>query len=151
MMIALVGSLTILGRVTSDATLGVREWLISILSPLFGNMNLWLLMAVVILFATLVTQIANGMVLTMAICPVITPFICEMSANGTLFNPFVILTVANVCANVAYLTVAGSVNAAYLLNREEISQKFIWTKGFALLCVFMVWVYIMGMALSYIL
>jgi sodium-dependent dicarboxylate transporter 2/3/5 len=148
-MISLVGALRILGEVTSDADLGVRTWLIDLLSPLFGNMNIWGLMAAVVLFATLVTQISNGLVLTMAICPVITPFVCELALT-TGINPSVILTVVNCCANVAYLTVAGSVNAAYLFARPEINQRFIWTKGVIVMCIYMVWQYIVGMVLTFV-
>lgn len=66
-MISLVGALVMLGKVTSDANLGIRTWLVEVLSPLFGGANIWVLMAIVILFSTLVTQIANGLVLTMAV------------------------------------------------------------------------------------
>lgn len=149
-LIALVGALMMLGQVTSDESLGIRGWLINVLSPLFGNMNLFALMAVVVIFTTLVTNICNGLVLTMAVCPVITPFVCEMAATSGI-NPSVILTVVNCCANVAYLTVAGSVNAAYLLGREEITQKFIWTKGVIVLCAYMVFQYAVGMVFSYVL
>jgi len=148
-MISLIGALMILGEVTSNADLGVRTWLINLLGPLFGNMNIWGLMAAVVIFATVVTQVANGLVLTMAICPVITPFVCEM-AKTTGINPSVILTVVNCCANVAYLTVAGSVNAAYLFARPEITQKFIWTKGVIVTCIYMVWQYIIGMILTFV-
>jgi len=149
-MISLVGALMLLGKVTSDGELGVRTWLVNILSPLFGNMSIWGLMAVVVLFATLVTQIANGLVLTMAVCPVITPFVCELSLT-TGINPDVILIVANCCAGFAFLTVAGSVNAAYLFARPEISQKFIWTKGVLITILFMIWQYIIGMLFTFIL
>ena len=70
-MISLVGALVMLGKVTSDANLGIRQWLVEVLSPLFGGANIWVLMAIVILFSTLVTQVANGLVLTMAVCPVL--------------------------------------------------------------------------------
>lgn len=74
-MISLVGALVMLGKVTSDANLGIRQWLVEVLSPLFGGANIWVLMAIVILFSTLVTQVANGLVLTMAVCPVVTPLL----------------------------------------------------------------------------
>ena len=149
MMISLVGALMLLGKVTTDPELGINTWLISTLSPLFGGMNLWGLMAVVVLFTTLVTQISNGLVLVMAVTPVVTPFVCEMAATSGI-NPSVILTVANCCANIAYLTVAGSVNAAYLFARPEINQKFIWTKGLLVMCIYMVWQYLVGMILSFV-
>ena len=65
-MIALVGSLTMLGKITTDEALGIRGWLVGIFTPLFGDMPIWLLMLIVTVFAVVVTQIVNGQVLTMA-------------------------------------------------------------------------------------
>lgn len=149
-MIALVGALVLLGKVTSDANLGIRQWLVEVLSPLFGGANIWVLMAIVILFSTLVTQIANGLVLTMAICPIVTPFVCEL-ATTTGINPDVILIISNVCSGYAFWTVAASTNAAFILGRPEITQKFVWTKGVQTTGVFMVVCYVVGMLFTYIL
>lgn len=149
-MIALVGALIMLGKITSDAELGIRPWLVDVLSPVFGGTNIWVLMAIVIIFSTLVTQIANGLVLTMAICPIVTPFVCELAAT-TGINPDVILIASNVCSGYAFWTVAASTNAAFILGRPEISQKFVWTKGVQVTCVFMVVVYVMSMFFTYVL
>ena len=132
-MISLVGALVMLGKVTSDANLGIRQWLVEVLSPLFGGANIWVLMAIVILFSTLVTQVANGLVLTMAVCPVVT------------------LIISNICSGYAFWTVAASTNAAFILGRPEITPKFVWTKGVQTTFLFMVICYICGMAFTYIL
>ncbi len=149
-MIALVGALVMLGKVTSDANLGIRPWLVEVLSPLFGGTNIWVLMAIVVLFSTLVTQIANGLVLTMAVCPIVTPFVCEL-AQTTGINPDVILIISNLCSGYAFWTVAASTNAAFILGRPEITQKFVWTKGVQTTGVFMVVAYLTGMLFTYIL
>lgn len=149
-MISLVGALVMLGKVTSDANLGIRQWLVEVLSPLFGGANIWVLMAIVILFSTLVTQVANGLVLTMAVCPVVTPFVCSLAAT-TGINPDVILIISNICSGYAFWTVAASTNAAFILSRPEITPKFVWTKGVQTTVLFMVICYICGMAFTYIL
>ena len=149
-MIALIGALVMLGKITSDATLGIQPWLVEILSPVFGGTNIWILMAIVVVFSTLVTQIANGLVLTMAICPIVTPFVCQL-AETTGINPDVILIISNLCSGYAFWTVAASTNAAFILSRPEITQKFVWTKGVQLTFVFMVVAYVMGMLYTYIL
>ena len=149
-MISLVGALVMLGKVTSDANLGIRQWLVEVLSPLFGGANIWVLMAIVILFSTLVTQVANGLVLTMAVCPVVTPFVCSLAAT-TGINPDVILIISNICSGYAFWTVAASTNAAFILGRPEITPKFVWTKGVQTTVLFMVICYICGMAFTYIL
>ena len=149
-MIALVGALVLLGKTTSDASLGIRPWLVDTLQPVFGNNNIWLLMGIVILFCTLVTQIANGLVLSLAVCPIVTPFACEMALK-TSINPDVVLIISNVCSAYAFWTVASSSNAAYILGRPEIDQKFIWTKGVGQTFVFMAVTYICGMVFTFVL
>ena len=149
-MIALIGALVMLGKITSDAELGIRPWLVEILNPVFGGTNIWILMAIVVLFSTLVTQIANGLVLTMAVCPIVTPFVCELAVT-TGINPDVILIISNLCSGYAFWTVAASTNAAFILSRPEITQKFVWTKGVQVTGVFMVVAYVMGMLFTYIL
>lgn len=151
-MIALVGSLTMLGKITTDETLGIRGWLVEIFTPLFGDMPIWLLMLVVVLFSTIVTQIVNGQVLTMGLTPILGPIVCTMiTEQGVAASPTVMLSVLSATAQVAYLTVSGSVNAAYLLNRDDINSKFIFTKGSIVLCVYMAWQYIVGMVLNFLL
>jgi len=149
-MIALIGALVMLGKITSDAELGIRPWLVEVLSPIFGGTNIWILMAIVVVMSTLVTQVANGLVLTMAICPIVTPFVCEL-AQTTGINPDVILIISNLCSGYAFWTVAASTNAAFILSRPEIDQKFVWTKGVQVTAVFMVVAYAMGMLFTYIL
>ena len=144
-MLALVGSLTMLGKICTDPELGIRGWLISLFTPIFGDMNIYLLLLVLVVFATLVTQVVNGQVVTMGLAPVVGALVCEMILNkGVSTNPTIVLTVVSACASVAYMFVSGSVNAAFLLGREEIDQKFIFTKGFLVLCIYMAWQYIVA-------
>lgn len=151
MMIALVGSLTMLGKVCTDAELGIRGWLVSVFTPLFGNMSIWLLLLLVVVFTTVVTQVVNGQVLTMGLTPVVGPIVCAMILEqGVTANPTVVLTVLSSAASVAFLTVSGSVNAAYLLGREEVTQKFVFTKGVVVLCLYMVWQYIVALLCNFV-
>ena len=78
------------------------------------------------------------------------PFVCQMAVD-TGINASVMGTLINVCANLAFLTYSGSVFASLILSREEITQKFIWTKGLATMIIFMVVASVTGIALSYVL
>lgn len=150
MMIALVGSLTMLGKITTDSELGIRGWMVNIFTPLFGNMNIWVLMALIAVFTLVVTQVVNGQVLTMGLTPVVGPIICTMIVEqGAAISPSVVLTVLSSCAVVAWMTVSGSVNAAYLLNRKEITQKFLFSKSLVVMGIFLVWQYIVAMVLNF--
>ena len=86
----------------------------------------------------------------MAVCPIVTPFVCELAVT-TGINPDVILIISNLCSGYAFWTVAASTNAAFILSRPEITQKFVWTKGVQVTGVFMVVAYVMGMLFTYIL
>ena len=44
---------------------------------------------------------------------------------------------------------SGSVNAAYLLNRKEITQKFLFSKSIVVMAIFLVWQYIVAMVLNF--
>lgn len=150
-MIALVGSLTMLGKICTDTELGIRGWMVGVFTPLFGNMSIWLLLLIAVVFTTVITQLVNGQVLTMGITPVIGPIVCEMILEqGVVANPTVALTVVSSCASVAYMTVSGSVNAAYLLNRDEIKQKFLLTAGGGVLCIYMLWQYLVALGANFI-
>ncbi len=150
MMIALVGSLTMLGKITTDNELGIRGWMVGVFTPLFGNMNIWVLMALVAAFTLIVTQVVNGQVLTMGLTPVVGPIACQMIIDqGAPISPSVMLTVLSSCAVVAYMTVSGSVSAAYLLNRKEVTQKFLFSKGILVLGVFLAWQYIVAMIMNF--
>ena len=151
MMIALVGSLTMLGKVCTDNELGIRGWLVSVFTPLFGNMSIWALLLLVVVFTTVITQVVNGQVLTMGLTPVVAPIVCAMILDqGVAANPTVVLTVLSSAASVAFLTVSGSVNAAYLLGRDEVTQKFVWTKGTIVLCIYMFWQYVVALLCNFI-
>ena len=71
--------------------------------------------------------------------------------QGVVGSPTVMLSVLSAAAQVAYLTVSGSVNAAYLLNRDDINSKFIFTKGVVVLVAYTIWQYIVGIVLNYLL
>ena len=127
-------------------------WLVGIFTPLFGDMPIWLLMLIVIVFTVVVTQIVNGQVLAMGLTPIVGPIVCTMILEqGVVGSPTVMLSVMNAAGQVAYLTVSGSVNAAYLLNRDDINSKFIFTKGVVVLVAYTIWQYIVGIALNYLL
>jgi len=72
-----------------------------------------------------------------------------IAEQGAAISPSVVLTVLSSCAVVAWMTVSGSVNAAYLLNRKEITQKFLFSKSLVVMGIFLVWQYIVAMVLNF--
>ena len=136
-MVALIGAMTMLGRACTDASLGINNWLVSVFAPVFGGQSTIMLLLICVVFITVVTQVVNGNVLTMGMTPIIVPIVCGMMEQGIKIDPTVTLTVISTCASVAFLFPSGSVAAAYILGREEIDKKFLFTKGVAVLAVYM--------------
>ena len=136
-MVALIGAMTMLGRACTDASLGINSWLVSVFAPIFGGQSAIALLLICVVFITVVTQVVNGNVLTMGMTPIIVPIVCGMMEQGIKIDPTVTLTVISTCASVAFLFPSGSVAAAYILGREEIDKKFLFTKGVAVLAVYM--------------
>ena len=147
MMISLVGIMVLLGTVCTDQAenMGIRGAISSLFGPIFGNMSIPLLLFIVTAFATLVTQVVNGQVLTLGITPIIAPIVCEHIKLGEVGNPTIVLATLSAAAQVAYLFPSGSVNAAYILSRKEINSKFLFTSGLAVLCIYIIWQYVIGL------
>jgi di/tricarboxylate transporter len=149
-LVALLGAFTLIGKVFTSPDLGISDWLASMIQPFFSSMGLWGLIILITVVTTILTQFMNGLVLTLALTPVIMPIACSL-ATSTGINPSVIGTTISTCANVAYLTYAGSTNAVFILGRDDMSQKFIWSKGVVSLVLFMVMQVFVSVGLCYIL
>ena len=149
-MIALVGSMTFLGTICTDQSenMGIRGAIESLFNPIFGDMSIPVLMAVLVVFVVVITQVVHGQVLVMGITAVIVPIIVSRLQAGDAASPTVILATVSQAAQVAFLFPSGSVNAAYVLNRPEMNKKFLFTSGVAVLCIFMVWQYVILMVFN---
>ena len=149
-MIALVGSMTLLGTICTDSAenMGIRGAITSLFGPIFGNMSIAMLCLVLVIFTVVITQVVHGQVLTMGLTPIVTAVVISRMQAGEAANPSIILTTISMCAQVAFLFPSGSVNAAYLLNRKEINSKFLFTSGVIVLCIYMIWQYICTMAFN---
>ena len=147
-LVCLVGMFSILGSAMTNEEIGIRAWLIDIIGPLFSSAGLPVLVIMVVVIVTLATNVVNGLPCVLATTAIVMPFVCQMALNSGI-NPSVMGTLINVCANLAFLTYSGSVFASLILSREEITQKFMWTRGVVTMAVFMVVAAILGILLSY--
>ena len=149
-LVCLVGMFSILGTAMTNEEIGIRAWLIEIIGPLFSNASLPVLIIMVVIIVTIATNVVNGLPCVLATTAIVMPFVCQMALDSGI-NPSVMGTLINVCANLAFLTYSGSVFASLILSREEITQKFMWTKGLATMVVFIVVASVLGIGLSYVL
>ena len=149
-IVMIVGCFMILGNAMSDANLGIRAWIIQSLSPIFGNMGLIPILILIAVVVTFVTNFCNGLPLVLACNAAVMPFICQQEL-ATGISAGVVATMINLCANMAFLTYAGTIYSALILGREEVDQKWVWRDAIRTLPVFMVVCFVVCLGLCYIL
>ena len=148
--LVIVGCFTYLGNAMAAKDLGVRAFIMDLLKPLFGNMGLiplCLICCIVVVFAT---NFCNGLPLVLAAYSGVLPFVCELSLKNGV-NASVVAAMINLAANMAFLTYAGTIYASLLLNRPEIDQKWVWSKGIKAVPVYVICLFGVSMILAYIL
>ena len=149
-IVCMIGAFSMLGSAIASEELGIRNWIIDVISPIFGNMSLPVMLILVVVVITLATNFLNGLPLTLAMTATVLPFVCQMQLDYGI-SASVMGTIFNVCANMAYLTAAGSIYSSLILGREEMDTKWIWTKGLVVLCGFMIVTICVGLVLCYLL
>lgn len=147
-VVCIVGCFTFLGNAMASADLGHSRLVISLLKPVFGNMPLLLLLLTIV--TIIITNICNGTPLTLLGNAAIMPFVCQMQLD-TGISASVTAATLSLCANMAFLTYAGTIYAALLLDREEIDNRFIWHDAIKVIPVYIIVVYVIALGCSYIL
>lgn len=148
--LVIVGCFTFLGNAMASADLGIRTYIMSLLKPLFGNMGLIPLCFICCAVVTFATNFCNGLPLVLAAYAGVLPFVCELAISNGI-SASVIATMINLSANMAFLTYAGTIYSSLLLNRPEVDQKWVWTKGIRAVPVYIICCFGVSMVLSYIL
>lgn len=149
-VVCIVGCFTFLGNAMASADVGIRDWIIMLLKPVFGNIHLPVLLLLVVVVITIITNICNGTPLTLLGNAAIMPFACQMQLD-TGISASVTAATLSLCANMAFLTYAGTIYAALLLDREEIDNRWIWTDAIKVMPVYIAVVYVLSLICSYIL
>lgn len=127
-IIATAGCFTILGTAiasTGEKGLGICAAIQSALSPILGNAS-WPIMVLLCVAASCIfTNFTNGMPISFTINAVCIPIACAMGAGKAS-----VLAVATIMsAMCAFLTHGAIAYAPLFLNREEVTKKFVFTKG----------------------
>lgn len=149
-VVTMIGAFSMLGSAMAAEEYGIRTWIVQLISPIFGNMSLPVMIILVVVVITFATNFLNGLLLTLACVASVLPFVCQMQVERGV-SATVMVTLFGICANLAYLTATGSVYSSLIISREEIDAKWLWTKGLIVLAGFMVVASVVGIILSYIL
>ncbi len=130
-IVATAGCFTILGNAiasTGEQGLGICAAIQGALSPILGNASWFIMVFLCVAASCIFTNFTNGMPISFTINAVCIPLACTMQQNGQ-GNATVLAVATILSAMCAFLTPGAIAYAPLLLNREEITKKFVWTKG----------------------
>lgn len=136
-IVAVAGCFTILGTAIASDDLGIKAAIAEGLSPVLGNASWPIMVILCVIASTVFTNFTNGMPISFTINAVCIPLACQMEKAGT-GNATVLAVATIISAMCAFLTHGAIAYAPVLLGREEITTKFIWTKGVVTNVLYMV-------------
>lgn len=117
-------AMAISGALTAKTT-GIQEFIIQALNPVLGGLSPFAFTAVILVFAMLITNIANNGVMGVLLMPIIYTFSLQ---NGV--NAMAITTATIFALHIAILTPAASPFAAMLIgNTEWVDSKDVFKYG----------------------
>ena len=135
-VIMATAAFTAVGGMMSNNDLGVKTWIASILSPIFGGMSFPVFILVIVIIAALVTNffsnMATGLIIGSAVAPFCIDYCTTLGVNGS----FICLGLIS-AAMFAFLTMAAAGPAPLLLSQEAFVKKpgYIWTHGLPTLVI----------------
>ncbi|MCQ2553711.1 MAG: hypothetical protein MJ150_05340 [Clostridia bacterium] len=131
-----VGMFSIIGGALSNNDLGFKTWLTAVMQPLFSNMSLPVYLLLIVAVCAVVTNFFSNMATGVIVSSLTAPFTIAFAQSGV--NISVIGTAIAFSSMFAYITYAAAGPAPILLGKEGITPKFIYTKGLAILPIYIV-------------
>ena len=143
-----VGALVVLGSQLLADECGIKAWLIQTIGEALTTTSPLLILAIAIVLTTFLTNIFSNTA-TMYIMSALIAAICAPLV-GQGYELAVLPVAISNSAQMAYMTIAASGQAVLLFNQENISKKFIWTKGAAILLIWCVTCFVVCAAIMYL-
>lgn len=149
-IVAVAGCFTILGTAIASDDLGIKNAIATALSPILGNATWPIMVILCVAVSTIFTNFTNGMPVSFTINAVCIPIACamEIAGNG---NATVLAVATILSAMCAFLTYGAIAYASLLLGREEMTTKFMWTKGVVTMFMYIVVASLVCIVAGYIL
>lgn len=136
-------AMAISGALTAKTT-GIQEFIIQALNPVLGGLSPFAFTAVILVFAMLITNIANNGVMGVLLMPIIYTFSLQ---NGV--NAMAITTATIFALHIAILTPAASPFAAMLIgNTEWVDSKDVFKYGSIIVISILALFLLVGMPLA---
>jgi sodium-dependent dicarboxylate transporter 2/3/5 len=147
-IVAAAGCFTILGRAIASDDYGIKAAISHVLVPVLGNASWPIMVLFCVIISTVFTNFTNGMPVSFTINAICIPIACKLQLVGG-GNATVLGTVTILSGLCAFLTNGAIAYAPILLGREEMTNKFIWTKGVVTNLIFIVIASVIGILFGY--
>ena len=136
-IVAVAGCFTICGAAIASDDLGIKAAISTVLGPLLNHASWPVLVILCVLISTIFTNFTNGMPVSFTINAICIPLACTLQMNHA--GNASILGVATILSGLcAFLTNGAIAYAPILLGREEMNNRFIFTKGVVTNIIFIV-------------
>jgi len=148
-IIAVAGCFTICGAAIASDDLGIKAAISTGLGPILNNASWPVLVILCVVVSTVFTNFTNGMPVSFTINAICIPLACTLQMNHA--GNASILGVATILSGMcAFLTNGAIAYAPILLGREEMNNKFIFTKGVVTNAIFIVMTSLICIIFGYI-
>ena len=127
-IVAVAGCFTICGSAIASDDLGIKAAISDFLAPILGNATWPIMVILCVAISTIFTNLTNGMPVSFTINAVCIPLACTMQAAGG-GNATVLGVATILSAMCAFMTNGAIAYAPIMLGREEMTTKFMFTKG----------------------
>jgi len=149
-IVAVAGCFTICGSAIAADDYGIKAAIAEVLSPILGNASWPIMVFFCVAISTIFTNFTNGMPVSFTINAICIPLACTMEQNGQ-GNATVLAVATIVSAMCAFLTNGAIAYAPIMLGREEMTTKFVFSKGVVTNIIYIVVCTVICVVFGYIL
>lgn len=148
-IVAVAGCFTICGSAIAADEYGIKTAIAQLLAPILGNASWPVLVILCVAISTIFTNFTNGMPVSFTINAICIPLACTLQMNGA--GNATVLGVATILPSMcAFLTNGAIAYAPIMLGREEMTTKFMFTKGTQTAVMFIVEASILCILFGYV-
>ena len=129
-----VASMAAIGGLLVADEYGIKAWLTQALGGLFSNHSPLLFVAMTVLITLLLTNFFSNTATLLVVSSLVSALSGPLVEAG--YDITILAVAISLSSMVAYLTYASSGQAAILLSRKNMDNKFIWTYGIAAMLLY---------------
>lgn len=128
-ILAVAGCFTICGTAIAADTYGIKYTISQFIGPILGSASWPLMVFFCVAISCVFTNFTNGMPVSFTINAICIPIACGMQLAHSGGNASVLAVATIMGSQCAFMTHGAIAYAPIMLGREEMTTKFIWSKG----------------------